>query len=93
MYSAVDSNGSYVDVCESCRDSCYVCCEDCETLVHADHVEVAYDEHGHVHYIGPCCTGNYERCEDCGRLFRSELLENGLCPECAAKTACKEEIA
>ena len=82
-----------MSICESCRDNRYVCCEDCETLVCEDDVEVAYDENGCEHYIGACCMDNYQRCEECGKLFRSELLEDGLCPECAAKIASKEEIA
>ena len=92
-YSAVDSYGGEVSICESCRDDRYVCCEDCEALVCDEDVMLAYDEHGCEQYIGPCCYDNYRRCEDCDRLFRSELLEDGLCPECAAKAARREEIA
>ena len=94
-YTAVDSYGNEVSICESCADSQYGRCEDCESLVHEENVEIAYDEHGHEHYIGPCCIDEYQRCDDCGRLFKSELLEDGLCPECAkAETeVVKEEIA
>ena len=91
-YTAVDSNGGEVSICESCADNLYVRCEDCETLVHEGDVEIAYDEHGHDCYIGPCCIGSYERCEDCFELFKSELLEDGLCPNCAAKAARKDEL-
>lgn len=92
-YSAIDYCGRDVSICESCRDNCYVYCEDCETLVHEDDVEIAYDEQGQKYYVGPCCIDEYQRCEECNRLFKSELLEDGLCPECVAKTACKAEIA
>ena len=92
-YKAVDYDGCEVSVCESCADSRYTRCDDCESLVNEGDVEIAYDEHGYEHYVGPCCVNEYQRCYDCGKLFKYELLEDGLCPECAAKTVCKEEIA
>ena len=91
--AALDCYGGSVDVCESCFDDRCIHCDDCEEWVVDDGIEVAYDEHGNERCIGPCCIHNYQRCDDCGRLFRSELLEDGLCPECAAKVTSREEIA
>ena len=93
VYMAIDSDDGEVTVCESCLNESYVHCDDCDEWVHEDDIETAYDEHGHEHHIGPCCAGNYKRCDDCYMLFKPELLEDGLCPECKAKAACKEEIA
>ena len=90
--SAIGDGGYNVSICESCRDNCCVRCEDCETLIYEDNVEVAYDEHGHKHFVGPCCMDNYQMCEDCGRLFRSELLDDDLRPECAGKIANNDEL-
>ena len=95
-YSAVDRYGDHIDVCESCIDNYYVRCDDCEEFVNTDDAESAYDEHGHELRICPCCIDKYERCKDCDRLFKSEVLVDGLCPECAKKTeteVVKEEIA
>lgn len=91
-YTAVNSYGGDVSVCENCIGNYYIRCDDCEENVHCEDTETAYDEHGNELRIGSCCIENYERCEDCGRLFKSELLEDGLCPDCALKTVHDDEL-
>ena len=92
-YSVVDANGELVPICETCLEDHYTRCDDCEEWVSEDNVELAYNEYGHEVFICPRCRDNYMRCEDCDRLFRSDVLVDGLCPECTAKIAHKEEIA
>ena len=83
LYNAVDSQGNEIYVCESCVQSYYICCDDCqETWVHEDDVQTAYDRHGNELHMGPCCQSHYEECQKCGRLVEADSLSDGICPDC-----------
>lgn len=90
-YQAVNRYGDSVDVCENCLDNYYFHCDNCDTWVHEDDSEVVYDEHGHALNVCSCCIDGYIRCEDCSRLFQSDSIVGGLCPDCAKKTDEHEE--
>lgn len=78
---------------DCCCDERYTLCEDCDRYVIRDYAENAHDECGHEHAICSDCATHYERCEDCGRLFRSGVLKDGLCPECVEKAVAREGTA
>ena len=65
-------------------------------LNYVDDVKTVYDEYGIERTACPSCIDNYRECEDCGRLFKSDLLIDGRCPDCTAEVTdeeVKEEIA
>ena len=79
-----DAYGHHYYVCEDCAEF-YGQCDDCGELVNDDAMETVYDEDGERH-VCPNCLDDYDRCEHCNRLFRSEMLTNGLCPDCVAQS-------
>ena len=87
MYRAISSGGYTIDVCEDCINERYVCCDDCEEYVHVDDVKTVYDEDGNERNVCPSCIYEYQECEDCGRMFRSDLLVDGRCLDCAAQVS------
>ena len=96
MYQAVSYDGYTIDVCDECISDHYVVCNDCDEYISIYGVKIVYDENGKEYDVCPCCIDNYKECEDCGKLFKSEALVDGLCPECAKKAeteVVKEKIA
>ena len=63
--------------CKECEgqvcDCCGARCDD-DHLHYVDDVKTVYDEHGIERTVCPSCIDNYRECEDCGRLFKSDLL-------------------
>lgn len=84
---AIHANGGYIDVCDACIQDHYTCCDDCDEYVHVDDIRTVYDDYGNECNVGPCCIDDYRECEDCGKMFRSGLLVDGRCPDCAAQVA------
>ncbi len=60
--------GEYV--CEDCRDSYYMYCEDCEEWVHEhDMIVVDHNARSETFYVCEDCSDNYYRCDHCGQLY------------------------
>ena len=87
MHTAVSSGGYTIDVCDECINDRYVVCDDCDEYVHIDDVKTVYDKNGNERSVCPCCIDEYKECENCGRLFNSDLIIDGCCPDCAAQAA------
>ena len=89
---ASDSYGNDVHICECCCEEYYQFCEVCDRYVMNDDAVIVYDRDdydGSIHERSVCphCLDKYSRCEDCDRLFKSDMLIDGLCPECGEKTS------
>ena len=91
LYNAIRGRRQ-VRVCEYCRDRHYTECEECGEHVYEDDMRVACDADGcAIDICEHCAEEHYSPCEECGDLYRNDVLENGLCPECAAKIANDDE--
>ena len=57
-------------ICEDCRDSYYMYCEDCEEWVHEnDMLVVDYNSRSETFYVCEDCSDNYYRCDYCEYLY------------------------
>lgn len=90
MVDAVSASGSYVRICVSCRDDRYVCCEGCGSLVRGDDLTRVFNETCDEFMVCPRCARDSDKCEGCGRKFRSEDLQDGLCPDCYQENEMEE---
>ena len=70
LLEAVYHIGGDEYVCEDCRDSYYMYCEDCEEWVHEDDM-VAVDRHSRseTFYVCEDCSNDYYTCDHCGQLY------------------------
>jgi hypothetical protein len=68
-------------LCESCYDSDYITCEDCDHITHIDN----YTSVGGDHYVCESCLGNgdYHYCEDSGEYLHGDERD---CEYCGAST-------
>jgi len=66
LLEAVYHIGGDEYVCEDCRDSYYMYCEDCEEWVHEDDM-VAVDDNNR--YVCGDCSDRYYVCDHCGQLY------------------------
>lgn len=58
--------GGETYICEDCREDYYICCEDCEELVHQDDI-VAVENNSR--YVCEDCSANYYKCDCCEGLY------------------------
>ena len=82
-HTAIDADGTEIEVCPNCSDQHFEWCEDCGELVHTDLIHLVYDENGTEFRVCTNCLDNYDECSQCGRMVRRDALKDGLCPECA----------
>ena len=93
MFHAIDHRGNEVWICEDCIDE-YICCEECGCYVHPDYAVEAFNEDGAATMVCPDCRDRYySECEDCGRYFKNDVMQDGRCPDCYQETEDGEEEA
>ena len=51
---------------------------------------VAYNVNGSVQVCPGCLSEHFEECRGCGEFYEICMLEDGLCPDCAATTPTSE---
>ncbi len=60
-------------ICEDCRDTYYICCEDCNELVRDDDI-IAVDVDYNCRYVCEECARRYFMCDHCGELYSSDHI-------------------
>lgn len=77
------SGGAWV--CDDCLDN-YTYCEKCGEYVRDDEVFEVFKEDGTPTFVCSDCRDEfYAECEDCGRYFEKDAVQDGRCPDCRAK--------
>lgn len=85
MHEVINRYGDRAWVCDDCLDE-YVCCEECGQYIHPDCSYSVINQNGVVSVIcHDCCERGYSECEDCGRYFRNDVMQDGRCPDCHEK--------
>lgn len=89
---AINQHGNDIYVCDSCIDNFYILCEDCHSIyVHEDNA-VHVHRNGEEIQVCPNCADDYKECTCCGEYYhKSELNEDGLCPDCATERESDDE--
>jgi len=91
MYTAYDSRGNEIRVCNDCIDN-YILCEKCNEYYPRDEVFFAHRANGDEVYVCADCKDEYfEVCPHCGELV--EICDDGTCPHCGAVVEEDEEEA
>ena len=70
LYDVRDSQGNWIQVCESCRDEYYTYCDECEEYWPNDCVTSVDGRY----YCDSCLEENCERCEKCGEWHRRDNM-------------------
>lgn len=93
MRYVIDAHGEEVKVCEDCRDRYYTKCDKCGEYHPDDDMTVAFDGDGCRLQVCPSCLSeHFEECRECGEFYETSAMEDGLCPDCAAKTPTSEGL-
>ena len=90
MCYVINGHGEEVKVCESCRDRYYTCCDVCGEYHFDDNMTAACNVNGSVQVCPGCLSEHFEECRGCGEFYETCMLEDGLCPDCAATTPTSE---
>lgn len=90
MCYVINGHGEEVKVCESCRDRHYTRCDVCGEYHFDDDMTAAYNVNGSVQVCPGCLSEHFEECRGCGEFYETSMLEDGLCPDCAATTPTSE---
>lgn len=58
-----------------------------------DDMTKAFDGDGCPLQVCPSCLSeHFEECRECGEFYETSAMEDGLCPDCAAKTPTSEGL-
>lgn len=93
MCYVINGHGEEVKVCEDCRDRYYTKCDKCGVYHFDDDMTKAFDGDGCPLQVCPSCLSeHFEECRECGEFYETSAMEDGLCPDCAAKTPTSEGL-
>ncbi len=90
MCYVINGHGEEVKVCEDCCNRHYTQCDECGEYHFDDDMTAAYRPGGSVQVCPGCLSEHFEECRGCGEFYETCMLEDGLCPECAATTPTSE---
>lgn len=93
-----NARGEEIRVCEDCRAQSYTQCDCCGEYFPDDTVQDIHMADERILTVCPDCleakAGEIDRCRECGELYETSALEDGLCPDCAVTTPTSEgEVA
>lgn len=91
----INMRGEEIRVCEDCRNRHYTYCPICGKYHHDDDMTEVHTADGGVMQVCiDCLPERFEECLECGEFYAVSLMEDGLCPNCAATTPTSEgEVA
>ena len=93
MCYVINGHGEEVKVCEDCRDRFYTKCDKCGVYHFDDDMTKVYRPSGSAQVCPGCLSEHFEECRGCGEFYETCMLEDGLCPDCAAETPTSEGLA
>lgn len=93
MCYVINGHGEEVKVCVDCRNRFYTKCDKCGEYHFDDDMTEAFDGDGCPLQVCPSCLNeHFEACRECGEFCETSAMEDGLCPDCAAKTPTSEGL-
>lgn len=78
---------------KDCRNRYYTKCDECGVYHFDDDMTKVYRPSGSAQVCPGCLSEHFEECRGCGEFYETCMLEDGLCPDCAAETPTSEGLA